>query len=63
MAGSLLNRKAVRACILAECARTRPWLGIKCVSTATYDVLDAEVRELIRKKIRNHPSRGVTFYP
>ncbi len=63
MSGSLLNRKAVRACILAECKRTRPWLAIERVSAATYDVLEAEVHEIIRNKIRTHPSRGVTFYP
>jgi hypothetical protein len=59
----LISASKVRTFILDTWADMRPGHDITQVSAEALETLEADLRRLIRAKIRSHPSMGKTFRP
>lgn len=60
---SLLNKSAVKKCILDMIQASRPHIGITRVSEEAYSHYEAILRNAIKKDVQTHPSVGKTFKP
>jgi len=58
---NLLNHTAVRQTILGAVRTERPGWNCTRVSPVAIRMLEAKVRNTIRRAARHHPSRGETF--
>ena len=58
---SILNRKAIKKCIIDTCEKSR--LGWNCqrVSKQAIDEIEAFLKNKIRESVQRHPSIGKTF--
>lgn len=60
---SLINRSAVKKCILELIKAERPHLGFNRVSADAYSHYEAVLLNAIKKDVHAHPSVGKTFKP
>lgn len=61
MAGSLLNRKAVKGHILKVCDQKRKGWQCTRVSKQAIDEIEAFIKYKINQSVHRHPSVGKTF--
>ena len=59
--GVLINEKATKEYILSIAKVVRPGWDCERVSKAALEALNADFKNLIRKKVKSHPTIGKTF--
>lgn len=61
MSQSLLNKSAVKACILRHVEHLRKGWDCTQVSAAAIEQIEAKLQNIIREAVKKHPTRGKTF--